>query len=195
MNDPNCQVVVRWLLAGFGGVSHVVRYTVIVKGFSKVVRLLSGFQDCSVFLIPALPIIPMIPTVLVISNVPVIPSVCIAYVVSLIPTLSIIPTVLMLSNVDSRGRRAQAVPRVPKLPISPTVSMIPKVLITPISISPFPLFHDSNVSHNSHGSLVIPKVLMISTDPIISSVRKDCLVSLIPALPWFPRFPSFTRFS
>ncbi len=86
---------------------------IIVKGFSKVVRLLSGFQDCSVSLIPALPIIP---TVLVISNVPVIPSVCIAYVVPLIPTLSIIPMVLMLSNVDFRGRRAQAVPRVPTLP-------------------------------------------------------------------------------
>ncbi len=73
MNVPNCQVVVRWLLAGFGVVSHVVRYN--CQGFSEVVRLLLGFQDCSVSLIPALPIIPMILTVLVISDVPVITSV------------------------------------------------------------------------------------------------------------------------
>ncbi len=43
-----------------------------------------------------------------------------------------LPTKLMLSNVDSRGRRAQAVPRIPTLPFSLLVSMIPKVLITPM---------------------------------------------------------------
>jgi hypothetical protein len=71
---------------------------------------------------------------------------------------------------------AQAVPRIPTLPISPTVSMISKVLSTPM----VPM---------------IPMVLIIPTLPMIPTIPMIPTVPMISTLAGFPRVSWCTYFT